>query len=395
MNPFDQPIPYCPVCNQPWDETTDKEAHVSACLGEDHIPPSAPHHPSDTSDEIEILTPSNTTKPKQNARIKPINKSQVDGVANLLIHIEKLLAQSITAGRIRSAVVCNPKILYIRTSSSITDRGSTYRQTLSSHPELNSQSRPEAEQSHKRPSTSHNEGEIADIPNIQSWQRIIEEAWKKGFDTPGADSFAHKLIGKRKWIGTTEAYVAFTSLGVRARVIDFPNPTGPKGTHLGLTNWVRAYFNETSVSSNNVANGSASGHASSIINTDKMPLYLQHAGHSRTIVGFETDDQGNENLLIFDPAKAVPAALKSLCGSTPSRSNLFSLKRLKSSNDSPPQPEPILDLSHHSKLLAPFRVSIKSLSRRDQYQILCVDNGPLLSSSELESRKVIHSTRIE
>lgn len=159
-----------------------------------------------------------------------------------------------------------------------------------------------------------------------------------------------------------------------------------------------AYFNETSVSvnnANNAAHGSASGHVSSIINTDKMPLYLQHAGHSRTIVGFETDAQGNENLLIFDPAKAVPTALKSLSGVTTSRSNLFSLKRLKPNSDSSQRSEPILDLSQHPKLLAPFRVSIKSLSRRDQYQILCVDNGPLLTSSELESRKVIHSTRIE
>ncbi|EGG02582.1 uncharacterized protein MELLADRAFT_110040 [Melampsora larici-populina 98AG31] len=425
---FDQPIPYCPVCNQPWDEATNKEAHVSACLGEDHIPPfpAAPHNASDTSDEIEILPSSTTTKPKQNPSIKPTSKSQVNGVANLLIHIEKLLVQSISDGRIRSAVVCNPDVLYIRTSSSLTDRGASdltwgcgyrniqmlfsavrhleaYRQALTSHPELNSQSPLQAELSNKRPSTSHNVGDPIEIPSIQSWQRIIEEAWKKGFDTPGADSFSHKLVGKKKWIGTTEAYVAFTSLRIRARVIDFPNPTGPKGTHLGLTNWVRgahqslqsSYFNGTSVSSNTPANGSASGHVSSIINTDKMPLYLQHAGHSRTIVGFETDTQGNENLLIFDPAKAVPTALKSLCGFMTSRSNLFSLKRLKSSNDSSQNPEPILDLSQHSKLLAPFRVSIKSLSRRDQYQILCVDNGPLLSPSELESRKVIVSTRIE
>jgi hypothetical protein len=36
--------------------------------------------------------------------------------------------------------------------------------------------------------------------------------------------------------------------------------------------------------------------------TDKMPLILQHDGHSRTIVGYEIDGRGITNLLMFDPA---------------------------------------------------------------------------------------------
>ena len=40
----------------------------------------------------------------------------------------------------------------------------------------------------------------------------------------------------------------------------------------------------------------------SIISTSKMPLILQHAGHSRTVVGYEIDKKGAKNLLIFDPA---------------------------------------------------------------------------------------------
>lgn len=36
--------------------------------------------------------------------------------------------------------------------------------------------------------------------------------------------------------------------------------------------------------------------------TNKMPLILQHAGHSRTIIGYEIDGRGVTNLLMFDPA---------------------------------------------------------------------------------------------
>jgi hypothetical protein len=35
--------------------------------------------------------------------------------------------------------------------------------------------------------------------------------------------------------------------------------------------------------------------------TDKMPLILQHNGHSRTIVGYEVSKSGAVTLLAFDP----------------------------------------------------------------------------------------------
>lgn len=36
--------------------------------------------------------------------------------------------------------------------------------------------------------------------------------------------------------------------------------------------------------------------------TSKQPLYLQHQGHSRTVVGIEVSKSGNW-LLVYDPAK--------------------------------------------------------------------------------------------
>jgi hypothetical protein len=41
---------------------------------------------------------------------------------------------------------------------------------------------------------------------------------------------------------------------------------------------------------------------SPVTSTNKMPLILQHNGHSRTIIGYEIDGRGVTNLLMFDPA---------------------------------------------------------------------------------------------
>jgi Peptidase family C78 len=41
---------------------------------------------------------------------------------------------------------------------------------------------------------------------------------------------------------------------------------------------------------------------SPVMITNKMPLILQHDGHSRTIIGYEIDSRGITNLLMFDPA---------------------------------------------------------------------------------------------
>lgn len=61
-------------------------------------------------------------------------------------------------------------------------------------------------------------GFVPDIPSLQRW---LELAWKRGFDTAGADHFNHTIYGSRKWIGTTECAALFRSFGIRARVVDF------------------------------------------------------------------------------------------------------------------------------------------------------------------------------
>ena len=68
-----------------------------------------------------------------------------------------------------------------------------------------------------------------------------------------------------------------------------------------LINWVVQYF-APKIQDSKPVNLFDSLKISPITITEKMPLILQHNGHSRTVVGFEVDKTGVTNLLLFDPA---------------------------------------------------------------------------------------------
>jgi hypothetical protein len=69
-----------------------------------------------------------------------------------------------------------------------------------------------------------------------------------------------------------------------------------------VTDWVVEYFSPSTIKT---SIDDALRGASPVVCTDKMPLILQHDGHSRTIVGYEVSQKGVVNLLCFDPAKWV------------------------------------------------------------------------------------------
>ncbi|XP_055020239.1 zinc finger-containing ubiquitin peptidase 1 isoform X2 [Boleophthalmus pectinirostris] len=130
------------------------------------------------------------------------------------------------------------------------------------------------------------------VPSIPRVQGLIQEAWGEGLDPRGASHFNNRLQGTRAWIGATEIYSLLTSLHVRARIVDFHQPTGPGDTHPRLFEWVKQYFSR----------GQNSGRLPPrIIHTKLPPLYLQHQGHSRTVVGLEQKRSGALCLLILDP----------------------------------------------------------------------------------------------
>mmetsp|Transcript_5073 Transcript_5073/g.8161 ORF Transcript_5073/g.8161 Transcript_5073/m.8161 type:complete len:541 (+) Transcript_5073:169-1791(+) len=147
-------------------------------------------------------------------------------------------------------------------------------------------------------------GRLSGVPSIRSLQEHIEAAWARGWDTEGAGQLGNKLIGTRKWIGTTEAAALLRSQGVPAEIVDFKS-----GMHEGerdMVHWACKYFEEGRQSDVPRTAGSMA-----LFNSHRPPLYLQHDGHSRTVVG--TLQQGDLcQLLVFDPSQYGPAMLNSL-----------------------------------------------------------------------------------
>ncbi|XP_077031332.1 zinc finger-containing ubiquitin peptidase 1 isoform X1 [Agelaius phoeniceus] len=75
----------------------------------------------------------------------------------------------------------------------------------------------------------------------------------------------------------------------RCQIIDFHKPTGPMGTHPRLFEWILHYYSADN-------EGGAK-----VVCTSKPPIYLQHQGHSRTVVGIEEKKNRSLCLLLFDP----------------------------------------------------------------------------------------------
>ncbi|CAL5408059.1 unnamed protein product [Camellia sinensis] len=211
------------------------------------------------------------------------------------------------------------------------------------------------------------------VPDIASLQRWLEISWERGFDMLGSSHFNHKIYGKKNWIGTTECAALFRSFGLRARIVDFDSKNiktissasglrdgasgikiyGPMDRYLSrgdpnipqsgssckdkssyssicvandmgtsicsdavkrslmghqvLIDWVWNYFSDNKLTT--------LGNARVIV-SEKAPLYFQHDGHSRTIVGIQVKHQhkGTQqyNLLILDPGHKTAALEKSL-----------------------------------------------------------------------------------
>ncbi|XP_071662708.1 zinc finger-containing ubiquitin peptidase 1 isoform X1 [Patagioenas fasciata] len=133
------------------------------------------------------------------------------------------------------------------------------------------------------------ESDTALIPSIPKIQSMIEDAWREGFDPHGASHFNNRLRGSKAWIGACEIYSLLTSLRIKCQIIDFHKPTGAMGTHPRLFEWVLHYYSTDN-------EGGAK-----VVCTSKPPIYLQHQGHSRTVIGIEEKKNKTLCLLLFDP----------------------------------------------------------------------------------------------
>ncbi|CDZ96917.1 Uncharacterized conserved protein [Phaffia rhodozyma] len=160
------------------------------------------------------------------------------------------------------------------------------------------------------------DGEGVSVWTLQSW---IEDAWREGFDEVGKSQFKGKMRGVRRWIGAADIWVGLMCAGIQCHLYDFPKAgsTEDQPPHVVLQRWVINYFNSGNFAVETTKGGSAfdmmmKSRGQSVKISNKLPLILQHQGHSRTIVGYETLSSGETNLLLFDPAKTVPDHLRKL-----------------------------------------------------------------------------------
>ncbi|KAI8577809.1 hypothetical protein K450DRAFT_250105 [Umbelopsis ramanniana AG] len=271
------------------------------------------------------------------------------------------------------------------------------------------------------------------VVNIKGLQLLLENAWKEGFDPAGAAQLEHRVYKTHKWIGTTEVYTMLAYLGIRCTILDFDRPTGTNNSHDAMFDWIQSYFEEGCSEEGKLAEADArqqqaGKHKDRVVHiTNRPPIYLQHSGHSRTIIGIEILSDGKRNLVMFDPGRRMARSYKknvSVPEDDMYNSGLLSLNNDEenTSTDTPPEELPDGWLSKMrnlftvpaSNLLRPFRVDSNSIASNPQYQLLVLgevnelkiaapthqclrwnpDKSFLLSSEEREQNKKIGSFRV-
>ncbi|AES72695.2 putative peptidase C78, ubiquitin modifier-specific peptidase 1/ 2 [Medicago truncatula] len=219
------------------------------------------------------------------------------------------------------------------------------------------------------------------VPDILSLQRWLEIAWEKGFDAPGAAQLDHAVYGSKKWIGTTECSALLRSFALRARIVDFGPKESQSVVGISVDNTVDKTRNDKMANSKvkseayqvlmdfvwnyfSDENSIQFGQQHVVI-CEKTPLYFQHDGHSRTIVGVQAKHQQNGilpyNLLVLDPAHSTATLERSL-----------------------------KQKIGWQKLIKKDRNTLK----KPQYQLCYVDPG-IASEEEMEDLKTIDSIFLE
>ncbi|KAI8980382.1 peptidase family C78-domain-containing protein [Pilobolus umbonatus] len=195
---------------------------------------------------------------------------------------------------------------------------------------------------------------LRQVLDISGLQLLLERAWKEGFDSLGAQQLKHHVFKTRKWIGTSEVYTLLTYLGIRSTIIDFHQP-GPHRLHEELMNWIEYYF------TTNIDNKQGKN----TFITNRPPLYLQHQGHSRTVVGIEILKSGKRNLILFDPSRRMLRSYKSRPNYNEEEDEEDELDiegfRVLS---------PLKNKSLPANALRSFRVDDKTIAKHKQYQVL-------------------------
>jgi len=242
-------------------------------------------------------------------------------------------------------------------------------------------------------------GIVPDVASLQAW---IEWAWHQGFDEAGASSMGHsaQVLESRAregfWMGTVDVKAMLGAFGVRADIVDFrgqpsrrllagakrhrdqgagpasgpppPPPPRKEPDHEAVLRWVWSYFAAAGTVEHH-----GQGEAISVRTTTACPLYFQHDGHSRLIVGVQTLTRGG------------PAGQRKLCLVLldPGTSSASFCKRHLHPG-SPPE-------RRYRSLL----VGVDELRRRPEYQVLYVPDAPVVPEGpQRDEMKVIRPAEV-
>lgn len=155
--------------------------------------------------------------------------------------------------------------------------------------------------------------------------------------------------------------------------------------------------------------------------TDLPPLYFQHSGHSRTIVGIEKLSDGTRNLLVFDPSKIPTRTIMkqakewrqgvdfSEVGSDSDATASDSARNPKTAKGKSRSTDNGGSVAKEQKnakaALRHYRVVPRDILRHSEYQILKVvteadenspsgNTVPLMTPEQQEACKIIRSVRL-
>jgi len=185
------------------------------------------------------------------------------------------------------------------------------------------------------------------VPKLEDMKAWVENAWAEGWDPDGCATIPNGLIGTREWVGTTECWALLNSFGINAEVVSFKKTNEAsafsssssssksnksnkrKNSKLvsevafGVDEWLKNYFGVIEIDEQQAAHkkqkrdnffkksssSSTSTTSTKIHLSNSFPLYMQHNGHSRVVVGIVL--RGNvknreTQLLVFDPATYGP-----------------------------------------------------------------------------------------
>ena len=123
-------------------------------------------------------------------------------------------------------------------------------------------------------------------PGVRRLQGWIEEAWGAGHDPPGRAHFRGKVLGTRKWIGTSDLYAMYTYKGIPCNLYDFPKAKDKEKTSKAswhLQQFVKEYFSDSTSRPNGAnafdvlmrTNEGGQGRGEAVRRSNKFPLILQ------------------------------------------------------------------------------------------------------------------------